>query len=78
MATTAPKKQKRITQGTRILNHLNAGRVLNRLDGWDLLGILETPARISELRKQGHPIQTNMITVTNRFGDPVSVAEWSI
>lgn len=67
-----------MTQKERILEYLQLGHTLSRLDGWDLLGILETPARISELRREGYPIKTNMITVYNRFGEPVRVAEWRL
>jgi hypothetical protein len=40
--------------------------------------VLEAPARISELRADGHPIKTQMKTVHNRYGEKVSIAEWSI
>ena len=43
-----------MTQKERILEHLQEGRSLNRLDSWQELGVLEAPARISELRKDGH------------------------
>ena len=65
-------------QKDRILQHLSAGKTLTRLDSWQTLGILECPARISELRAAGHPIRTTMKTVTNRYGESVRVAEWSL
>ncbi len=71
-------KQARVKQTDRILQYLSSGQRLNRLNCWDALGILEAPARISELRKAGHLIQTHMVDVTNRFGDNVKVAEWSM
>jgi hypothetical protein len=40
--------------------------------------VLEAPARISELRADGHPIKTQMKTVHNRYGEKVSIAEWSM
>ncbi len=66
------------TQHERILDHLEQGLTINRLQGWSYLGILELPARISELKKKGYPIKTEMIPVKNRYGDTVSVAEWSL
>ena len=66
-----------MTQKERILEHLEAGKKLTRLQSWDLLGVLEAPARISELRSQGHMINTKMITVMNRYGEKVSIAEWT-
>jgi hypothetical protein len=67
-----------LTQSQRIHEYLADGNVLNRLDAWDELGVLEAPARISELRKRGVPIQTRMVPVVNRYGETVRVAEWFI
>lgn len=67
-----------MTQKDRILDYLRAGNRLTRLISWSALGVLEAPARISELRAEGHPIQTQMRTVTNRYGEKVSIAEWSM
>jgi hypothetical protein len=66
-----------LTQKERILKHLKSGRTLTRVESWSLLGVLEAPARISELRCQ-HDIRTKMISVTNRYGEKVKVAEWSM
>jgi len=65
-------------QQDRILNYLQAGNKLTRLNAWDALGILEAPARISELRAKGYPIKTRMFPVKNRYGEMVKVAEWSL
>lgn len=67
-----------MTQADRLLEYLEAGNKLRRLDAWDLLGILEAPARISELRAKGHNIKTTRITVINRFGEKVTIAEWEL
>ena len=67
-----------MNQRTRIKDYLESGRTLTRLNAWDELGILECPARISELRAQGADIQTKRKTVVNRYGESVSIAEWSI
>ena len=47
-----------MTQKDRVLKYLKSGKTINRLQGWDRLGILELPARISELRDEGHKIRT--------------------
>jgi hypothetical protein len=65
-----------MTQSQRILDHLKSGRTLTRLNSWDDLGILEAPARVSELRAMGHPIVTKRRQVLNRYGDKVTIAEW--
>lgn len=63
------------SQSDRIRAYLDSGKTLTRLNAWSELGILEAPARISELRHT-YPISTTMITVTNRYGESVRVAEW--
>ena len=66
-----------MNQRDRIKQYLDDGFTLNRLDAWDKLGILESPARCSELRALGYPINTKMIAVVNRYGKKVRIAEWS-
>ena len=63
-------------QQERILSYLQEGNVLTRLNAWSELGILEAPARISELKSKGHSILTSRKTVLNRYGEKVSIAEW--
>jgi hypothetical protein len=67
-----------LNQRDRILKYLEMGQTLTRLNAWARLGILEAPARISELRAEGHNINTKMVKVRNRYGHKVSVAEWTI
>lgn len=67
-----------MTQAKRILDHLQSGQTLTRLNSWDDLGILEAPARVSELRAMGHPIETKRRQVMNRYGDKVTIAEWRL
>jgi len=67
-----------MTQQERILEYLKEGKTLTRLNAWDNLGILEAPARISELRNKGHQIQTGFKTILNRYGEKVKIAEWRL
>ena len=70
--------RKKPTQKDRILGYLRSGRKLSRLNSWDQLGVIETPARISELRRDGWDIVTQMVTVENRFGEDVRIAIWTL
>ena len=67
-----------MSQRQRILTYLRKGRTLTRLNSWDELGIIEAPARISELRAEGHDIRTKMVPVRNRYGEAVKVAHWTL
>ena len=65
-----------MSQKKRVLSHLKSGKRLTRLSAWDDLGIIECPARISELRAEGHTIFSERKTVLNRYGESVQIAEW--
>lgn len=65
-------------QRERILEYLKGGGRLTRLNSWERLGIIEAPARISELRAAGHDIRTETRTVINRYGEKVRIAVWSM
>lgn len=67
-----------MSQRQRILNYLEEGNSLTRLNSWEQLGIIEAPARISELRAAGHKIKTEKVSVINRYGEKVQVAKWTI
>ena len=67
-----------MSQRQRILSYLEQGNSLTRLNSWEQLGIIEAPARISELRAAGHKIKTEKVAVTNRYGEKVQVAKWTI
>ena len=67
-----------MTQKQRILDYLERGYTLTRLNSWKMLGILECPARICELKQDGHDINTERLTVTNKYGEKVSIAKWRL
>jgi len=67
-----------MSQKQRILRYLQDGHTLSRLISWEALGVLECPARVCELRREGYPIETKRKTVLNRYHEKVSVAEWRL
>ena len=67
-----------MNQTARVLQYLEDGKKLTCLNAFNELGITQVAARIFELKELGHPIQKNMITVTNRYHEKCSVAEYYI
>jgi len=65
------------TQKQRLQNHLDSGQSINRLSALLDLGIFELASRIGELEKDGYPIDKRRTTVTNRFGESISVVVYS-
>lgn len=61
-----------------ILAQLQTGR---KLTTWDCIterGCTRAPARIAELRNEGHAIKTTMISGTDRFGDPCRWGQYEL
>jgi len=67
-----------MTQAQRILRRLKNGETLNRQFCINIMnpGIMESPARICELRKQGYDIQTRMETIKREGQRAVTIAHW--
>lgn len=64
------------TQEQRLLEHLQSGKTITRLDALTELGLFELSARIVGLEQKGYVIDRKRITVTNRFGEQIKVAEY--
>lgn len=72
--TTATKA----TQRSRIMAHLKANKTLTSLEALRKYGIMRLSARISELKRRGEPIEKQMISVQNKYGETVRVAEYRL
>lgn len=66
------------TQAGRLLQHLQSGRTITRLESFIELGIVELSARCIDIERQGHTINRKRIKVLNRYNEPVSVTEYSL
>lgn len=70
--------QKLTKQQERLLNYLTNVGSITSFKGLEILGIFRTPNRISELKQLGYNIDTQMVTVTNRWGEKTKVANYSL
>lgn len=59
-----------------ILNHLQKVGAITQDDADKLYACKRLPARINDLRKQGHSIQTIMTHGVNRFGKKIQYARY--
>ncbi len=71
-------KASKSTQRMMVMLHLKEGKTLTSLEALRLYGIMRLPNRISELRKRGEHIEKTMITVQNKYGETVRVAEYRL
>ena len=69
---------KKVNQKEMVLNYLDHFKTITSYEAMRELGCHRLASRISELRKEGYEIKTEMINVKNRFGDNIKIAEYSI
>jgi hypothetical protein len=59
------------SQCDRVLAHLSRGKPLTPLQALSRYGVHALSQRITELRKRGHRIETEPVTIRGRFGKAV-------
>lgn len=65
-----------MSQAERVLQYLEDGNTITTLNAFKELGITRLAARVHELKRDGHNVKKNTISVTNRFDEKCAVAEY--
>lgn len=68
----------RETQCSRVLRHLLDTGSITSAEAMQEYGVMRLAARINDLRRQGYPIETEILTGKNRYGDAVKYARYSM
>lgn len=66
------------TQCQRILDYMIDHGSITQLQALKDLGVFRLASRISELRKQGHQISSQMVKVENRYGETCRVKRYRL
>lgn len=66
------------TQAQRILVYMREHGGITQLEALKDLGVFRLASRISELRKNGHQIFSQMVKVENRYGETCRVKRYSL
>lgn len=66
------------TQCERVLKYMHDFGSINPAQAMDDLGVMRLGARIWDLKKAGHNITRKMVKKKNRYGEPVSFAEYRL
>ena len=74
----AKKMNSNPTQNQRIIDDLHEHGTITQLEAQNELGIMRLAARISDLRKHGYDIQSQMVQVENRYGEKCRVKRYSM
>lgn len=64
------------TQNQRILAYLDAHESITQIEALNALGIMRLASRISDLRKKGFPITSELVEVRNRYGETCRVKRY--
>ena len=65
-----------MTQNERILRHLQDFGQITSMEAMQYYGIMRLASRVNDLRKDGHPIITEVVTGKNHYGEPTRWARY--
>lgn len=65
-----------MTQSQRILRHLEDYGSITQMDAMADYGIMRLASRVNDLRREGHPIVTEVVTGKNRYGETTRWARY--
>lgn len=71
-------KNSKPTQNQRILEYIDEFGSITQLEALKDLGVMRLASRISDLRKQGYDIQSEVETVKNRYGETCHVKRYMV
>jgi len=72
------KEFAKATQTERVLAYMEDNGAITPIEALAELGVMRLASRISDLKRLGVPIAKKMVKRENRYGEPVSFAEYSI
>lgn len=67
-----------MTQCEQVLKYMQDFGCITQMDAFVDLGVHRLAARIADLRSAGYVISRRMVTAKNRYGKPVSFAEYRL
>ena len=67
-----------MTQCEQVIRHMEESGSITSLEAMQEYGIMRLASRITDLKKAGIPIQRDMVSQKNRYGEMVTFARYSI
>ena len=67
-----------MTQKERVLRYLNEFGSITRAEGFTELVIVELPARICDLQRDGYEFNRETVSAKNRYGEDVTFTRYSL
>lgn len=69
---------KKAKQEERVLAYINDFGSITQLEALNDLGVMRLASRISDLKKKGYPITSNVEAVKNRYGENCYIKRYSM
>ena len=66
------------TQAERVLEYIEEKGSITQLEALQELGCMRLASRISDLKKLGYPITSNVEAVKNRYGENCYIKRYSL
>lgn len=68
----------KMTQAQRILDYIDQFGSITQFEAMRDLGVMRLASRISDLKKGGYPIQSEVVAVKNRFDENCYIKRYSL
>jgi predicted ArsR family transcriptional regulator len=75
---TVAKVDHKPTQNERILDYIKRFGSITQDEASNKLGVKRLASRVSDLKRLGYPITSELVVVQNRFGEKCRVARYRI
>lgn len=66
------------TQAERVLSYMEDFGSITQLEALNDLGVMRLASRISDLKKLGYPIKSDIEAVNNRYGEKCYIKRYSL
>ena len=70
--------ERKATQADRVLNYIEEFGSITQYEALKDLGVMRLASRISDLKKQGIPITSEVVAVKNRFDETCYIKRYSL
>ena len=68
----------RATQTERVLDYIDEFGSITQMEALNDLGVMRLASRISDLKRKGYPITSNIEVVKNRYGENCHIKRYSM
>lgn len=70
--------EQKATQAERVLSYIEEFGSITQIDALRDLGVMRLASRISDLKKSGYPITSNVEAVKNRYGETCYIKRYGL